>query len=249
MAEPFLTEPAVESGALSRLLGSRARAAAARDVESLLAAADRVTSVSADEILTAAALHEVDLDRHLRSCCRGLYRRYVEHCFVDRKLSEQEAADLAHLRSVLRLGELECAKVHHDVAKALFGAAVEDALGDMRFEPEEEAFLERLRADLRLEEEAAGRAVAEATRRARNRFLATASTGEGALVAAREATVELKGASSGSIEEAVRDALARAGDALPDLDRVELVGTMARLVDGDVVGWEVTLRAALPGSR
>jgi dodecin len=249
MAEPFRTEPATGSGGFSRLLGSRARAAAARDVEALLAAADRVTSVGADEIRAAAAEHEVDVARHLRTACRSLYRRYLEHCFVDRKLSDDEAADLAHLRSALRLDEDECAKVHAEVAKALYGTAIEEALGDMRLEPEEEAFLERLRSDLRLEEEAAGRALAEGTRRARNRFLATSSTGEGTIVAAREAVLELRGSSPESIEDAVRDALERATGVVPDVERVELVGTAARLVEGKVRAWDVTLRTVLPRSR
>jgi len=246
MADPFRTDPSPETGMLSRWLGSGARAAAAREVEVLLAEAECVADVSADAVVDAAASHDVDLARHLRTPCRALYRRYLEHCFVDRKLSDREADELAHLRRILRLDETDCARAHHEVARALFGTAVDEALGDLRLEPEEEAFLERLRRDLRLEEDAASRTLEEGTRKARARFLATSSSGEGALVAPREATVELKGSSPESIEAAVRVALEQAGDVLPEIERVELVRTAARVVAGAATSWEVTLRAILP---
>jgi flavin-binding protein dodecin len=246
MAEPFQTEPVVDVGMVSRWLGSGARAAAARDLEVLLAAAERIADVSPEEVHAAAALHGVDLVRHMRAASRSLYRRYLEHCFVDRKLRDHEAAELAHLRAILRLDEADCAKTHHEVARALFGAAVNEALGDLRLEPEEEAFLDRLRRDLRLEKDAADRELQEGTRKARARFLASASAGEGALVAAREATVELTGSSPESIEAAVRVALEQAGDVLPEIERVDLVRTGAQVVAGKATAWEVTLRAILP---
>jgi len=246
MAEPFRREPGTDSGMFSRIFGSGARAAAARDVEVLLAAADRLADVSVDEVQATAALHDVDLSRHLRTACRALYRRYLEHCFVDRRLSDHEAGELAHLRVILHLEEADCANVHHEVARTLFGTAVDEALGDLRLEPEEEAFLEKLRRDLRLDEDAATRALEESTRKARARFLASSSAGEGALVAARAASLELTGSSVASIEDAVRDALERAGDALPEIERVDLVRTGARVVEGKAKTWEVTLRATLP---
>ncbi|MDT8437030.1 MAG: dodecin domain-containing protein [Gemmatimonadota bacterium] len=246
MAEPFLSEPATKPGLLFRRPGSRARTTAACDLERLLAASPRVTDVTSADVVAAAARHELDVARHLRGSCRDLYRRYLAHCFMDRRLSDDEAEDLAHLRRVLRLGEDDCAAVHREVAVGLFGTAVEEAFEDLRLEPEEKAFLERLRTDLHLEEEAAGEALARAARRARTRFLATSSAGEGALVAPHEAAVELRGSSVESIEGAVRDAIARAGDLLPDIERVEIVATEARIAAGEVDGWDVTLRAILP---
>lgn len=246
MAEPFRMEPVVETGVVSRWLGSGARIAAARELEVLLAAAERLADVSSEEVRGAAALHGVDLVRHMRTVSRSLYRRYLEHCFVDRKLSDHEAAELAHLREILVLDEPDCARAHQEVARALFGAAVNEALGDLRLEPEEEAFLDMLRRDLRLEKDAADRELKESTRKARARFLASSSAGEGALVAAREAAVELRGSSAQSIEDAVQVALGQAGDLLPEIERVDLVRTGAQVVAGKATRWEVTLRAVLP---
>ena len=44
----------------------------------------------------------------------------------------------------------------------------------------------------------------------------------------------------------MRVALEQAGDVLPEIERVELVRTAARVVAGEATSWEVTLRAILP---
>jgi len=245
MAEPFQSAGSDEAGLIGKVFGSRARGAAMREIESLLAAAPRVTDVSVADVRGAGSSHAVDVTRHLRAPCLAMYRRYLEHCFVDRKLSDDEVKDLAHLRQILCLEESACAPLHDEVAMALYGAAVDEALADQRLEPEEEEFLSRLKADLRLEEDSADRARAEATRKARNRFLATATTGEGAIVASRESVIELTGSSVESIEAAVHDALAQAASVLPDIEEVEVTKLTARLCEGRVQSWQVAVRGAL----
>ncbi len=245
MAEPFQTAGADESGLIGKVFGSRARGAAMREIESLLAAAPRVTDVSVAEVRGAGSSHAVDVTRHLRAPCLAMYRRYLEYCFVDRKLSDDEVEDLAHLRRILCLEESACSPLHDEVAVALYGAAVDQALADHRLEPEEEEFLSRLKANLRLEEDKADQALEDATRKARNRFLATATTAEGAIVASRESVIELAGSSNESIEAAVHDALAQAASVLPDIDEVEVTKLTARLEEGRVGSWHVAVRGAL----
>jgi flavin-binding protein dodecin len=249
MAEPFQTSDVDDTGLIGRVFGARARGVAMREIEALLAAAARVTDVSAADVRSAGDSHAVDVTRHLRAPCLGMYRRYLEHCFVDRKLSDDEVADLAHLREVLCLEEAACAPLHDEVAVALYGAAVDDALADQRLEPEEEEFLSRLKADLRLEEKSAQQVLADSTRKARNQFLATATTADSAIVAARESTVELEGSSPESIEAAVGDALGQASTLLPEIEEVEVTKLTARLDDGRIKSWHVTVRGALPRGK
>jgi flavin-binding protein dodecin len=246
MAEPFLSSESEESGLIGRVFGSRARGAAAREIEALLAAAERVTEVSATAVSTVGSTHAVDVSRHLRAPCLSLYRRYLEHCFVDRKLSDEEVEDLIHLRTVLELEESDCSRLHDEVAVALYGAAVEEALADRRLEPEEEEFLALLQSELRLEDESAQQALADATRRARNQFLATATTAQGALVAAQKAAIQLEGSSDESIEAAVRNALEQSATLLPELGEIEVTRIAARLDEGRVRSWSVRVRADLP---
>ena len=249
MAEPFQTSDGEDAGLIGRVFGSRARGAASRDIEALLAAASRVTDVSADQVRSAGSQHAVDVTRHLRAPCLGMYRQYLEHCFVDRKLSDDEVEDLAHLRTILCLDDSACVPLHDEVAVALYGAAVDEALEDHRLEPDEEEFLSQLRANLRLEEDAAGQALATATKKARNRYLATATTAEGAIVAAKEAVVELEGSSPESIEAAVADALEQSSTLLPDIREVEITKLTARLDEGRLHSWHATVRGTLPRSK
>lgn len=249
MAEPFQTSDPDESGLIGRVFGSRARGAASRDIEALLAAAARVTDVSADQVRAAGSEHAVDVTRHLRAPCLDMYRRYLEHCFVDRKLTDDEVEDLAHLRTIFCLEDSACVPLHDEVAVALYGAAVDEALEDHRLEAEEEEFLSQLRANLRLEEDSADQALATATKKARNRYLATATTAEGAIVAAKEAVVELEGSSPESIEAAVADALEQASTLLPDIQEVEITKLTARLDDSRLKTWHVAVRGTLPRSK
>ena len=87
--------------------------------------------------------------------------------------------------------------------------------------------------------------LADSTRKARNQFLATATTADSAIVAARESTVELEGSSAASIEAAVGDALEQAATLLPDMEEVEITKLTARLDDGRLKSWHVTVRGAL----
>ena len=246
MAEPFNMSTAGDEGLIGRVFGSRARGAASRDIESLLAAAQRVTDVSAADVRATGVSHAVDVIRHLRAPCLGLYRRYREHSFVDRRLTDDEVEDLAHLREIFCLEESVCAPLHDEVAVALYGAAVDEALADRRLEPEEEEFLARLRENLRLADDAAQQAQDDATRRARNRFLATAGTVEGTVVAATRSSMELDGSSESSIEAAVQDALDQAISVLPEIEEVEVVTVKAKLEDGRVRSWQVRIRGELP---
>ena len=122
MAEPFKTSDADDAGLIGRVFGSRARGAASREIEALLAAAPRVTDVSAAEVQVAGKQHAVDVTRRLRAPCLVMYRRYLEHCFVDRKLTDDEVEDLAHLRTILCLEDSACGPLHDEVAVALYGA-------------------------------------------------------------------------------------------------------------------------------
>ena len=245
MAEPFHTTGEESAGLIGRVFGSRARGAAMREIEALLAAAARVADVSAAEIEATGRTHGVEVSRHLRAPCLSMYRRYLEHCFEDRQLTNAEVQDLAHLREIFCLEAAACASLHDQVALALYGAAVEEALADNRLEPSEEEFLSRLEADLGLDASSARDARAEATRKARSRFIATATAGQGTVVAARELAIELEGSSPESIEAAVSDALAQAASVLPDIEEVEITRQSARLDAGEVRSWHVTLRGQL----
>jgi hypothetical protein len=190
MSGPFESVPRPSGGLGSRLLGRKARGAAARKLEALLAGSPQLSAVTADHVAEAVAGHGVELSR-LRSQCRDLYRRYLEYCLVDHALSETEVSDLGHLRSILAIPEPIASEVHEEVSCAVYGAVIEDVLSDHRLDAEEEAFLERLRENLELDAATADRALEEGRRQARQRYLSTVVSSDDVLVASQETRLEI----------------------------------------------------------
>ena len=231
----------------TRLLGRKARGDAAREIEALLASSAELSDLSAEDVEKVAARHGVDMAR-LQSTSRELYRRYLEFCLVDRAISEAETADLAHLRSILRLGSVAAAEVQEEVACAVYGAAIDEVLADHRLEDDEEAFLKSLRSDLGLDGDAAERAFEQGRRRARQRYLSSVVSSDDVLLVSREVKLELEGSSDVSIEEAVADALKEAVTVLPQLRHVEITSLRAEIVGGVVASWSVKLKTILDRS-
>ena len=244
MSGPFEKSPEVSGGLGSRLLGRKARGAAARDIEALLAGSADLSAVTAERIAEVASRHGIEMAR-LQSQCRDLYRRCVEFCLVDHSLSDAEVAALAHLREVLARPDAVASEVHEEVACAVYGAAVQEVLSDHRLDPEEEAFLKRIRDDLDIDSETATKALEEGRRKARQSYLSTVVSSDDILVASQEVKLEIEGSSEDSLEGAVVDALQEAATVLPGLKRVKLAALEADVADGDVARWHVKLKAVL----
>ncbi len=247
MAEPFQRRSASD-GALTRMLGRRSKGSLIREIEELLADAGRVSDVSAEQVAGLAENHGHDLSRRLRTPRKNLYRRLLEHCLVDNALSEEENADLAHLRRILRLEEIDAARVHDEVARTVYGSAIDHVLEDHRLDPDEETFLKRLRDELALPEQLAEQLLKEGEARARERYLFRAVSHEGPfMLAAREAVLHPTGTSESTIEDAVQAAVEEAARAVPQLELrwVELNELRAEVEKGRVSKWHVKLRAVL----
>jgi flavin-binding protein dodecin len=244
MTGPFDTDPQARGGLGTRLLGRRARGAAAREIETLLAGSAELSTISAEDVAGIASSHGMEMSR-LQSSCRDLYRRYLEFCLIDHALSDEEVADLAHLRDILSLSADAASEVHEEVACAVYGAAVDEVLSDHRLDPEEEVFLKRIRGDLNIDPEAARQAMDAGRRKARQRYLSSVVSSDDILVASQEIKLEIEGSSEESIEAAVTDALREATTVLPGLKRIEISGLQADVSNGGVGAWHVKLRAVL----
>ncbi|MGH7541422.1 MAG: dodecin domain-containing protein [Gemmatimonadota bacterium] len=246
MAEPFTTPASSDGGMLDRISGRRHKLSVARELEALLAGAERIEEITPAEVDGIGERHGVDLTARLRTVRKVLYRRFLEHCLLDCRLSSRERDQLVHLRHLLHLDGEDAGRVHDQVAQVVYGDAMERVLEDHHLDPEEEEFLRCLRDDLQLSSDAAARLRAEAERRARARFVARAAVHDHAVVAPRETVLEFEGASSRSIEEAIEAALTEACRAVPGLCAAQVIEVYAELATGRVAGWRVRVRSALP---
>jgi len=244
LAQPFETRHAEEDGVLSRVPGRRSRAAAVRDLESLLAGATRVRDVTLECVKQVGARHGVDLGGQLRTARRNLYRRLFEHCLADYMLSDREVEDLTHLRAILRLEDADIARIQDRVAQDVYGNAVAMVLDDDEVDDEEKAFLKRLREDLDVSEFHASRMYEEELRRAQQRMLAQTPLDPAFLSPGAE-VVELEGGSRTGVVEAIRAVVGESHHAMPDLSWAELTEVRVRIADGEVVQWRVKLRAGV----
>ena len=150
-----------------RLAGNRR--ACIREIEDLLAQAASVRDVTPEQVANIATQHGVDIRTRLGTARRELYRRLLEHCLADQELSEEETADIGHLQRVLLLADTDAAEVHDQVARAVYGQAIDQVLADHRLDPEEAEFLRRLGGALAIPDAARDHRYGEAERRARRR--------------------------------------------------------------------------------
>lgn len=241
MAEPFERRVSSGRGFLGRL--RRARGGVIREIEDLLARARRVSEVDPEQVAAVARSHGVDLGRRLRTARLGLYRRFFEQCLRDQTVSDEERRELAHLRRLLQLEDGDIARLHEEVAVAVYGDAVDRVLEDHRLDPEEEDFLRKLRDELVLSDELAERLLAQGSGRARRRFLDRAVQRDDFLLASRDLTLELSGESECGLEAAVERAVEQASRAVDGLTGVEVSRIGVEVAGGRVARWHVKLQA------
>ena len=247
MAEPF--ERRSGSGVFGRILGSRRKASAIRELEDILARCGRICDVALGEVATVARTHGVDLAKRLGTPRRHLYRRFLEHCLLDGHVSDEEAEDLAHLRALLLLTDDEASSVHEDVAVQVYGRAIDEVLDDHRLDPDEEQFLSSLRSQLKLSDQAAADLLRQGEARARHRFLEKSASFDNVWLAEKKRTLELKGSSADGVEQAVQPALDEAATALPGLSWAEVVEIRADVGKAGVREWQVKVKAGLEGEE
>jgi len=243
VAQPF--DKTSQGGALAKVLRGTTRGGAIQEIEALLSDAERVTDVGVERVQDVAGRHGVDLARRLRTPRTHLYRRFLQHCLLDHHLSEDESRDIAHLRELLCLDAADAARVHDEVSRQVYGEAVDQVLDDQQLDPEEEEFLSQLRGKLAIPDEVANALLAEGVQRARQRFFSKSAARASVFLTSQEAPLQLVGASQGSIEGAVNDALEQACRAVPRLHWIEVSKIRGEVTEGRVTEWQVELKAWL----
>jgi flavin-binding protein dodecin len=242
VAQPFQNR---SSSLFSKVLGGPARRGAIQEIEGLLCDATRICDVRVEQVGEVVSRYGVEFGKRLLTPRMSLYRRFLEHCLLDSHISEDESRDIAHLRGLLDLDDDCAARVHDQVSRQVYGAAIDQVLEDQQLDPDEEEFLGQLRGQLELPDEVADALLAEGVQRARQRFFSKSAARSSVFLTSREAPLQLVGASQSSIEGAVHDALEQACRAVPRLHWVEVSKIRGEVVDGRVQEWQVELKAWL----
>jgi len=83
----------------------------------------------------------------------GYYHLYLQECLEDKKLTDQEIAELARLRLLLGLSDRVIKEIHSSVIERLFSKEVGRKYNDGNLSDEEQIFLNKLSQNLLLSKE------------------------------------------------------------------------------------------------
>jgi hypothetical protein len=162
MASPFVHIEPRRPSLMQRLLRRRPRENAPVCVNNLLASAQRPRDVTPEQVQAVCNQHGVEMSGRLQGRFERLYRDYLTYCLADRHLTDEELAELAHLKVLLRIAPETAAAIHEYVARQVYSRSVAEVLQDGVVDDAEAAFLGRLQQELALSARAAHR-IMEAT--------------------------------------------------------------------------------------
>lgn len=147
MPSPFVEKRAVRLTVVERLMGRGSIDGAIVAINNLFAKSG-VRAIHAEDVDAVFDRYRITgPDRRARNLER-FYREYLVFCLADRRLSDQELADLAHLREILRLDAETVDAIHRNVARQIYLRSVGEVLADGTIDAREREFLAALRDQL-----------------------------------------------------------------------------------------------------
>lgn len=124
------------------------------EVNNLLAD-HRISDISIEQIEAIANKYKTDISKSYKSELKDLYVQYLQKCYRDNLLSEQEFEDLKKLKEILLLSNSEVRDLQEKFAKEKYKESYESVVSDGKIDESEKEFLERLREGLMLPEKIA----------------------------------------------------------------------------------------------
>lgn len=170
-ASPFSPLEPEKPTLTQRLLGRSPARNALIELHGMLRAAASPREVSSEDVARIGRAHGVDIGASFRGDLERSYREYLLFCLTDRRLSEEEVADLDHLRMLFRLDARTCEAIQRNVARQVYLRSVGDVLADGTIDPAEREFLRTLQEHLAIPQSIADNIleVSEQQYRSRNR--------------------------------------------------------------------------------
>lgn len=149
MHNPFSSEKPVQPKYLQRLFKIKQKENALVELINLLASKP-LPEVKAIEIKAISTKYKVDIRHRFLSRLKELYTQYLLHCIADKKISDQEVANLNYLKELLFLNDFEVEEIHNQHAGDIYKDSFNDVISDGLIEESEKEFLLRLQKDMRL---------------------------------------------------------------------------------------------------
>jgi hypothetical protein len=133
---------------IRRVLNRYPRQNAWVEVNNLLADAESVRDVRPEQVARIADRYRIPMRGEFVARLERLYRDYLVFCLADARLTDEEQADLAHLKRILRLNDRAVHAIHETVSQQIYAQSVDAMLADGRIDPAEREFLNALQLHL-----------------------------------------------------------------------------------------------------
>lgn len=114
-------------------------------------------NISQNEICEIADRYGKNVFAKSNNILNETYKDYLNHCLIDKQLSETELAELKHLKSILSLTDKNVLEIHNNIVGNIYQKSMNEVVSDGKIDDKEEKFLEKLRKDLNLSEEIANK--------------------------------------------------------------------------------------------
>jgi Chloroplast envelope transporter len=140
------------------------------DLIALFDAAGSPRDLTPADVAGIATRHGVNLQTGFRSDLERMYREFIVHCLMDRRLSADEIADIEHLRLLFGLDGATCDAIQRNVARQIYLKSVGEVLADGTIDEGERTFLAQLREQLAIPEAVAENIVEVKRRQYESRY-------------------------------------------------------------------------------
>ena len=108
--------------------------------------------IKLEEVVAISTLYKVDFRKKFLDKLQLLYRTYLQYCFIDKILTDEELNDIGKLKDLLSLKSDEVEIIHNSLAGELYKEEFNKVISDGKIDKQEEEFLEKLKNNLRLPE-------------------------------------------------------------------------------------------------
>lgn len=111
-----------------------------------------VKNITLDEIAEIRNRYDINIYSDFKKNIFEFYAVYLNDCLRNRNISNDDANELKHLKTLLQLADDDASTIHDKLAGVIYQERLQDAIEDGRLDDAEKESLEKLQRQLKLSE-------------------------------------------------------------------------------------------------
>ena len=130
------------------------------EINNILASRN-LNDIKIEEIENISAKYNVDLHKRFLTELKGLYLIYLNECFLDNILTDDELKELSSLRHLLSLTDSDVNSLHNELASTIYKKNYDAAISSGQLEQSQKEFIDNLQKNLHLPDDIANKISSE----------------------------------------------------------------------------------------